>query len=162
MELIQQNSSNFQLIKEKTDEKFLCDECDFQTKRLRNLKFHKSSLHEEKKFSCESCGKCYGNLWHLKRHKIEKHENISHKCDQCSFTASWPSGVKRHFKLMHDAESCPPQVCTECNFKSKYKQSLRDHVKSFHLNQDQKECLDCQKVFISKRGYTKHMNTTHG
>ena len=64
---------------------------------------------------------------------------------------------------MHDTKSCPTQACTECNFTTKYKQSLKEHIQSFHVNQDSinKECLECKKTFISKRGYTQHMKAIH-
>ena len=83
------------------DGKYSCDECDFQTKNVSNLRIHKTGKHDGIKFECDQCDRQFSTKTNLQTHKYSKHEGKRYSCEQCKFESSHPASLSQHKAKMH-------------------------------------------------------------
>ena len=56
------------------EDKFLGEQCSFDTSNLKNLKTHADTYHRNVMFPCDSCDHVATQKGHLKRHLEAEHE----------------------------------------------------------------------------------------
>ena len=81
----------------------MCEQCDYKTFKLQNLKRHIKSVHE---------GEC------------------PYPCNQCDYKAKEKSKLSRHMRSVHEGER--PNHCTQCDYKAYEKSNLIKHVMLVH------------------------------
>ncbi|XP_033210150.1 zinc finger protein 718-like isoform X2 [Belonocnema kinseyi] len=87
---------------------FICDICDYKSKRKDYLLNHMKSRHSLK-------------------------PKTKYNCDKCSRSYSWICDLNRHKQLKH-AEVKPQVFCDFCGHKTNMKSSLAKHIIARHLN----------------------------
>ncbi|XP_049883322.1 zinc finger protein 62 homolog [Pectinophora gossypiella] len=113
---------------------FLCDGCDQQFNKKRDLKAHKR-VHHKNEYSCPKCSLTFTSNAALQNHK--KHEHTS-MCNVCFQTFSSVGKRLKHMKTEHDFKNLQCGVChkvlntkqaffvhaTKCNSEAKPIQSV--------------------------------------
>ena len=122
-------------------ELFSCKKCDFKTSKLMNLKNHERQVHIGKgSYICNICGVKALNpqklAWHQKyKHKMVDHSSIKVKQSvKVMRKASKPILTEAPRKSLRDKNALQVDMlhCSECQFRSFSKKSLRKHFKRFH------------------------------
>ena len=62
-----------------TEKTFKCEQCDFESNRLGNLKNHIKCLHDETTYNCPDCPKIMKSSFNFKRHRELKHRSLAIK-----------------------------------------------------------------------------------
>ena len=151
-----------------------CDECGKRFKTEKILEIHKERIHLIKTITCivEGCDKLFASKnvmnEHIgKMHKVKNDpktlENKKHMCDQCPKRFSNKMKLLGHKAAIHGGPK--PYKCKEndCNYEAAHDATLRNHVKSKHLN-IMFECSfpGCGLQKNDKGNMDKHMKFSHG
>ena len=111
---------------------FKCNMCDFSSAYKGNLNKHINSSHFNEIHRCEKCNMIstnkYSLLWHMKRQHQESENVICVKCNK----AIKQSNINVHIKNIHSDEVLK-YSCNTCVFETKYKNSLKSHIKKVHM-----------------------------
>lgn len=130
--------------------KLFCDQCNYQASDTSTLRSHVKSLHEGIRFKCNKCD--FSARWErsVKRHRQTEHGGTrnSFLCHQCDYATSQHASLKRHIRVMHGEEreaataggqelapgaACPPPFrCELCNFRARWRRSIRRHRLAVH------------------------------
>lgn len=91
---------------DKSDHKFLCDQCDKSFKYRQSLQYHIDSVHLEKKtFSCQVCGKGFPRIQRLREHSQRIHGDAlveyPHTCAECGREFITNGAYKLHMRKFH-------------------------------------------------------------
>ena len=154
--------------------KIYCDQCgkEFTDNPvgLTRLKSH-SEVHLRKTIKCtvEGCERMFGANRQLVRHIMSCHttkasakaKERNHICDQCSKAFNTAKQLICHKAAIHNGPK--PYKCKECDYECAYSETMRQHVKSVHLN-IMYNCIvpGCGKQMNEKGNMDKHMKTAHG
>ena len=129
---------------------FSCDLCEYVGPDIGSVKYHKKVKHGIKCFFCLFCSYVANSVTDLKLHKRRKHKDVKHEsirypCDRCDFSAGTITYMNMHIKVKHEGFSFK---CEEegCNFQSKDKSNLRDHVRVKHKRLPKKFKCKIQKL----------------
>lgn len=136
----------------KDPKEYQCYECDKLFRRKDTLQKHKIMVHKlvsmkvgmaesfeesENQFECKSCGQIFSGprgktklVTHLT--KKCKSESERFKCDSCHTDFSRQDNLDYHRKTMHNVTNKSTFSCESCAFVTKYKTSLKRHVKRVH------------------------------
>lgn len=117
--------------------KLRCDHCQYETNRRDNLSDHIGAKHLPRvlnAYRCEKCEKSFPIRSYLRKHS-KRCAQINH-CDRSSISFS----------------------CNDCEYKTKYKLHLADHVQAKHLPLDSNlnKCGRCGKNFSWRSSLLKH------
>ena len=118
-----------------TEKHFLCNQCDYVTHLLDNLRHHKKYKHEGILYPCVECEYVTSRADNLKLHKESKHKGIRYSCGQCDYSATRSTHLKRHIQNKHEGVRYP---CNLCNYEGTEKGSLKRHVKRHH--ESERDC----------------------
>ena len=115
--------------------KFQCEKCDFKTSHKYNFRNHVNAVHLGiRAYKCEFCEKTFTQRSHVRTHM--KNVHIEEKlCDKRFNTAQ---AANIHEKGVHgDFVGDPEFSCEMCDFKTHYRDSLKNHKNSkIHRNKD--------------------------
>ena len=119
------------LLTKNSENKYICDQCEYQCVQPRTLKRHKNQIHLgiKEEFPCDECETKATTIHHLKQHKEIAHEFIKYHCEQCVFKTSTKSNLKRHQRSIHEGVKIE---CEQCNVKLAGKHLLKRHIESVH------------------------------
>lgn len=78
-----------------------------------------------------------------------------YKCPQCLKVFCTIKGLNRHKKSSASNESF---TCDLCSQEFTAKCLLKKHIRSHRPDEQELECLDCQKKFCSRKSLTRHMH----
>ena len=126
-----------------------CDQCEFVTSSMQNLKQHRTFVHQGKGYPCDQCQYVAHMPSSLKVHKESKHEGIRYPCEQCEYKATQRSALKRHYQTKHDI------VSYTCNGQSQSSYITQDIQGSFH------SCDECQYVTANTANLRQHKRSKH-
>ena len=80
-----------------------CNQCDFASERLCNLKRHMLVHSARKPFKCTQCNYSFTNYANLKRHMLTHSGERCFKCNQCNNSFANDGNLKIHM-LTHSGE----------------------------------------------------------
>ncbi|CAG9814966.1 unnamed protein product [Phaedon cochleariae] len=140
--------------------KYGCDKCTFSTKHERYLGVHIQKVHvgEEKSEETFHCAKCdfttnqkRSLVPHMITHKTKEEINM-YKCRFCTYEAAWKKSVR-----MHEDTHLKVYKCTECEFITRQKRFLNEHLRCHrHVQQTEYACPICPFKTIYKHSIKKH------
>ena len=111
--------------------RYTCDDCDFESSRKENLKFHIDYRHNLiEKYLCDQCEFSAIAKKYVKTHKMNMHETKIISCKDCTFETNKYTQYKKHRIESH---SGPKLMCEECDFVTFKKYKLEDHRNAIHM-----------------------------
>ena len=106
--------------------------CDYSSGFKGSLNRHIKSSHFKEMHQCEKCNMIFTNKCNLLRHMKNQHqENENIICVKCN-KAIKQSNIKEHTKNIHSDEVLKFN-CKTCVFETKYRNSLKSHVRTVHM-----------------------------
>ena len=122
---------------EKDAPNFLCESCNAEFTKRRNLTRHHRIFHQEHRvlYVCDTCGRAFSRLDSLKRHEKTQHTPEVH--------------VDQEEQRM---------VCSECNLQFMEEKHLEDH-KSTHHPKETFLCHSCGRVYNQRDKFIKHVSS---
>ena len=90
-----------QYFERKYDGSYMCNECDYRTTHLSNLKAHKIGKHDGVKFRCDKCPQEFSSKSNLQSHIHSKHEGKKYTCEQCVKEFSYSTSLSQHKAKYH-------------------------------------------------------------
>jgi len=78
-----------------------CQHCEYETKRLTDLKKHIRSIHEGERFPCENCDYKATDKSRLTKHVKSIHLGERYPCDQCEYKATLKDNLRTHRLKYH-------------------------------------------------------------
>ena len=91
-----------------------CDQCDYITNKVRNLKRHKKSVHSVPTYKCENCEKIFKTVAMCREHNKIVHTGLNsteipirpivitqYPCNLCAYTASSARVIELHKDTVH-------------------------------------------------------------
>ncbi|KAG5895336.1 hypothetical protein JTB14_003134 [Gonioctena quinquepunctata] len=143
-----------------------CGECTYKTCDMTNLNRHSRTHEQFRPLKCEECSKEFNQKQNRDGHILKHHPHIAHtitskihSCDICGFKSVSKSYLTSH-KYQHDKENAPKFHCSQCEFSSNWKDSLRMHSLS-HLDGNPYVCSECKKGFKRKDHLYSHILRGH-
>ena len=115
--------------------------------------------HEETRYKCENCEfKCYFES-ELLTHNIVHRKTPTYKC----MVAKCDRWFKRKWELTNHVHTHDDDMlkCDSCNFMTKLKKQLKEHVKTKHDEDLPYKCKLCHKKFQYRSGRKRHMDRDH-
>ena len=164
------------------NKKELCGECG---EYVKNLKYHRETVHEGIRYKCEACDKEYRTEKMLRQHVETVHEKRRSICEVCAVEVI---DLRNHMRLNHEGPVEKTEPCPDENCRRKFRtsQEAKKHYKSYHLeikemcpecggwfkalyqhtlavhkNLKKHVCGDCGKGFTKKHDLSMHKNRVH-
>ena len=154
-------------IQTKTEEKFKCSKCDYETKTKKGLNIHTRRKHTnfetaEYPKSCDLCEKEVTNAKEMRKH-IRSHSftgefnpyfKDNYKCQDCNFKSQIIETMEVH------VGKCGSEnfECGLCNFKADYLEILELHLVSCEVY----ECETCEERTKLLKDMKTHIEIEHG
>ena len=94
---------------------------------------------------------------------LNQHFNADHgdvfkyHCHLCEYETYYKQPFNRH--LMQTHRALKQIKCSECNYKNQSISELNRHIRQIH--KEINCCDECQKNYLSRWGWKKHMTTVH-
>ena len=118
-----------------------CNQCDFATLEVNNLRMHLRTHSGEKSNKCNMCdyaSACPDKLrTHMKRHSGDK----PNKCNQCEYAALQASNLRMHLTT-HSQEMWKKQYVWLCILRE-------NHLKTKQTN----KCNQCKIFILSEKNH---------
>ena len=100
--IIEKEREEKNILPNRDDNRYFCDECDYSATKLVYIKSHKASRHDGIRFECDLCDFSATTKAHLSHHKASIHVGVKYPCDQCEYAATKGSDLRRHKKSRHE------------------------------------------------------------
>ena len=137
---------------------FKCKLCGKKFLSQGYLNDHTKMHSDNKPFECPECGRKFykkANFSkHMQTHIIKNEKDKNFKCELCEKLFYNKLSLKNHQVVHSDTKF----NCQYCSHQSKFKGSLKSHVKAIHENDKKFECIPCKRTFLQKSELTKHIN----
>ena len=152
--------------KSEDEDHFKCDECSFEASFQDDLDTHIfSNLHfDGLMFGCQHCDKQFTQERGLKRHDLQHEKEILQRkkiiiCKMCAIRLKGSRNLYHHIRTFHLSQE-EPYSCDQCDYKSKNKSYVKEHIKLKHSGVKH-ECYQCNQNFTYKTSLRKHIKTNH-
>ncbi|XP_059056411.1 zinc finger protein 92-like isoform X3 [Achroia grisella] len=153
---------NNHIIPFKFETKFLsCAICE------NGVAFHKfKSLLEHmtvhyRNYVCEECDAGFINHIQLRNHKAI-HESGNYTCETCAKVFNNGNKFKAHVRAVHVRKQQALSKCGYCKESFLYFHTKEKHLQEVHgVNIVRIKCQACDRSFLSRSNYTKHMKLNH-
>ena len=145
--------------------KYNCEICDFESHHDKAVKRHVKTVHEGKKphygwIKCDYCP--YEDV----RRNVEDHINaihtkiIEYKCENCDHKTFCRQSLRLHANLHNDSKTfnC---AYPECEYKTKHKRVLKEHVNFKHEQSEIYSCDICDFETYVKSSLRRHFRVAH-
>ncbi|XP_044727339.1 zinc finger protein OZF-like [Chrysoperla carnea] len=170
-----------------TTEKFSCEKCNREFKKLWVLGKHMHRIHKVKALKCNQCKLKFYHPLHLKEHQELTHNKLNHTCNKCGIVCLNIYKLKNHECKSNSSKllQCPrcdksfddkrelkyhnkevhkhvemKVTCYICG-KLVLKASIIKHMKNIHKKRDKITCDKCSKTFISQKTLAAHIKVVH-
>ena len=117
------------LKKDPDEDLFLCDRCDFKSKRREPFTTHYQYEHEGVKYECSQCHLEYKTKKYLQTHVKSVHEGVKYPCTKCDYKATQECNLKVHMESIHEGIR---HLCHHCPYKATQRRHLQTHMKRVH------------------------------
>ncbi|XP_047518362.1 zinc finger protein 26-like isoform X8 [Pieris napi] len=122
------------------------------------LQEHMKCVHN-KRYRCSACGEFFRTHYQRSLHMASVHKRRDLiKCLQCPQSFIFQSILRRHVKQRHLKEK--NVICHICGFKTYGQHELKAHLVK-HANTKDYKCLNCEKMFKSKKNMRQHCIKSH-
>ena len=111
------------------DIRFICDFCDYESKKISQLKGHSRRDHKNIRYNCNQCSFVANSKGSVRRHVTTEHEGKTIACELCPYVGKRPDSLKNHIQIEHEKRR---YNCQLCEFLAKSQQYLDHHVKVKH------------------------------
>ena len=108
-----------------------CNQCGYQARLPKALKYHIQTKHEGLRHTCLQCGQQLTTKCGLNNHMKVVHESLN-KCELCNIEYSSRSMLIRHMKSGHGGNRNSLNKCELCNIEYSSRSVLLRHIKSGH------------------------------
>ena len=116
------------------------------------------SAQIDRKYRCVMCSKSFCTKSLLREH-TQKHVR-KHRCSKCSYAAPYPARLREHEMYRHNENR--DFDCTLCEQKFKTKQSLRRHMLTHNIeDEEQNVCDFCEQSFTNYYSLNRHIRLAH-
>jgi len=139
--------------------KKICPECgkEFVTAQKYRGHFYKEHGKIVKKdHLCNICGTSYVTKFALSTHMETEHKTFQRYCVECDKTFHRKSSFVFHLKEHHSQKI----ECTECGKRFSGRKLLR-HIKVNHVKEKEFPCKECPKQFAFKEKLKSHIQSVH-
>ena len=132
-----------------------CDNCEFETSNLQELRTHIDTVHKP---ACDKCQKTFETSEDLSQH-IEMEHNF--QCNNCNISLNNKKSLDEHIKNTHEhiCQHCPTHTSV---FTSE--EDLKQHIEDEHtvsiLNINN-PCPHCEESFPDKNEVEAHVVEKH-
>ena len=132
-----------------------CDNCDFETSNLQELRTHIDTVHKP---VCDKCNKTFETSEHLSQH-IEMEHNI--QCNDCNMSLTSKTSLDEHIKNNHEhiCQHCPTRTSVFSSEEDLKQHTEDEHTRStLHINN---LCPHCEESFRDKNEMEVHVGEKH-
>ncbi|XP_060596353.1 zinc finger protein 391-like isoform X2 [Ruditapes philippinarum] len=122
-----------------TGNTFKCTQpdCEYQTTKRSNLKFHMMTHSREKPHQCELCGQSFSLVKNMKRHMLLHANDRPFRCDCCSFSTTRFDKLKEHYFKQHKIGEKPKRKVRLTEYLKM--QEMVDNLETGQLTSEQIE-----------------------
>ena len=154
----------------KSEKHLTCSYCNWQTptydKWQSALQYHIDSNHPEhgeKKFFCSECPKTFMFEKVFLDHQRNRHTKIQKKyiCEICAIEYMSPVGLKQHMLKEHRSPDATDFICDVCGFSTFSKVKLKRHVLEKHEIEKHKCCPYCDYRYPDQAHVDRHIDRKH-
>ncbi|XP_068210097.1 zinc finger protein OZF-like [Palaemon carinicauda] len=145
-------------------EVFMRNSIELKNHMRKHLEAESEDEHNSQDLSCTLCGKKLSTKSSLKKH-MQLHNlqvdeaDKAFKCNICKKKFGKKECLKIHVHLIHSGEK-PTFTCEICSENFESKTALARHFRQ-HKDELQYKCIDCGKVFRSKKVLGNHKKRKH-
>ncbi|KAG6934179.1 zinc finger protein 99, partial [Chelydra serpentina] len=150
---------------------YKCEQCNYITYVLSNLKLHTRIHTGEKPHSCDTCQKKFRTSGHLNRHKLV-HLKMKHlKCKNCDYSTDKWQSLKWHVASHSDEKDLagskvqeqsllPVKIykCEECGYATAHSGNFKQHLR-IHTGEKPYKCDQCSLAFRTSSHLKRHFLT---
>lgn len=143
-----------------------CPDCDYQTNDKSNMRRHlmKHGRLIERCFNCFHCdyhtSRKDALIIHISRKHRPKIEKVKGKleCNECGLEANSKTNLEIHKSTHKDVKHMKVHECTECSYKTIYKNGLTRHIASHRaLEENMFSCYLCNYKAVRKDELKNHI-----
>lgn len=137
---------------------FHCKDCDYSTKRLKDMDAHLVTHSGLRRFQCKDCLKCFTQHSSLQGHRESKHKDyrVVTTCQFCGKVIKGRNKFYKHY-LQHKPKSVQCEICKKI---LKSKSILVNHMKR-HNGVKSYTCETCSANFYTMSELCTHRKKVH-
>ncbi|CAL4061021.1 unnamed protein product, partial [Meganyctiphanes norvegica] len=111
-----------------------CKVCSKAFLHLEEAIAHILRDHEgiQKPFKCSVCNQTFDTRRHRNRHMVCHSSERNFTCDICAKKLKTSEALRHHQKMYHSESDAELHSCMECDYKTKWKGVLKQHLVSKH------------------------------
>ena len=164
---------------DKTDKKYMCNECDFSAISGLKLTKHKSYFHKKDLRNCPYCKESFRQNQKLHIHIDSKHQEQAGVpqffCENCVASYIFKASLDYHktakCKATRTRRSLKSSIHLGCDYCKKIlttSKMIKMHYKNMHPGKDiiadgvkRYNCSNCDDFFFTNFSYDRHLNLAH-
>lgn len=144
--------------------KYKCNLCKYKTFDQQQFNNHQIRIHSIDMCFCFNCDYRTSNKKLLIQHMvvhlaIYNPSNNTYDCPKCWYQSIRKHRFQQHFNNVHANEDLFIYKCSECDFRTKTKNNLQNHIACHKKSSTLLKCLFCSFETHDKYNFSKHRKT---